>query len=140
MLVKWRPFESLVNLDPFFEDVFDRNFPVRTATFEPRIDVKETNKEYVLSAELPGLNKDDFKLTLENDVLTLEGEKKYEHEEKDENYYRAERSYGAFKRSFRLTNEVERDKIKADYKNGVLSITIPKAKSAQPKAIDISVS
>jgi HSP20 family protein len=139
MLVKWRPFGSLLDVDPFFEDVLDRNFPVRTATFEPQIDVKETEKEYVISAELPGLNKDDFKLTLENDVLTLEGEKKYEHEEKKGDYYRSERSYGAFRRSFRLSDDVNKNKIKADYKNGVLTVSIPKAKAAQSKEIQIQV-
>ncbi len=139
MLVKWRPFRSLLDFDPFFETVFDRSFPVPKAAFEPRIDVKETDKEYVISAELPGLNKKDFKLTLENDVLTLEGEKKYEHEEKDGNYYRSERSYGAFRRSFRLTDDIDREKIKADYKNGVLNITLPKTESAQSKAVEIKV-
>jgi HSP20 family protein len=140
MLVKWKPFDSLLNLEPFFEDFFDRTLPVRTAAFEPRIDIKENKKEYVISAELPGLNKEDFKLTLENGVLTLQGEKKYEHEEKDENYYRSERSYGAFRRSFNLTDEVDKDRIKADFKNGVLTIKIPKVKSAQPKPIEINVS
>lgn len=140
MLVKWNPFGSLLDTDSIFDDFINRSFAVRTGTFEPSFDIKESKKEYVINAELPGLNKDDFKLTLENDILSLEGEKKYEHEDKDDGDYRSERSHGSFKRSFRLTNEVDKNKIKADYKNGVLSITIPKAKVAQPKAIEINVS
>ena len=103
MLVKFNPLNSLLTRDSFFDDFFDTNFPVATNGFEPKVDVTENEKAFEVSAELPGLTKDDFTLTVENNVLTLEGEKKYEHEEKDDNFYRTERGYGSFKRSFRLT-------------------------------------
>lgn len=139
MLVKWQPFGSILNRDSFFEDFFNTNLPTRRASFEPNIEVRETEKSYEINAELPGLSKDDFKLAVENDHLTLEGEKKYEREQKDEGYYRSERSYGAFKRVFRLTDSVDKKNIKADFKGGVLTITVPKSKEAKPKTIEVNV-
>lgn len=139
MLVKWNP-SSLLNHGSLFDDFFSTDFPVRTRTFDPVIDVKENEKDFVINAELPGLSKDDFKLTVEDNSLTLEGEKKVEKEENDDNAYRSERSYGAFKRVFRLTDSVDSKKIAADYKNGILSITIPKTEKAKPKSIEVKVS
>ncbi len=139
MLVEVNPFSTLLNREPLFDDFFKPNFPLAGRGFEPTIDVLENEKEFVVKAELPGLSKDDFKLTVENNTLTLEGEKKFEGEEEKEDSHRIERSYGAFKRSFRLTDSVDSKKIKADYKNGVLEITIPKAEKAKPKQIEISV-
>ncbi len=135
MLVKFNPFGSVVARDPFFDDFF----PTTQTSFDPRIDVKEDEKEFVVRAELPGLSKDDFKLTVENNVLTLEGEKKNEFEEKQDGYFRSERTFGAFRRSFRLTDSVDPKKIKAEYEQGVLNITIPKAEKAKPKLIEVSV-
>ena len=135
MLVKWQPFGSLVNRD-FVNDFM----PVRSTAFEPKIDVKENEKSFVIEAELPGLNQDDFNVTIENNVLTLEGEKKHEHKEESGNSYRSERMYGKFRRSFRLTNEVDSKKIEAEYTNGILTINIPKSEKAKPKQIDVKVS
>lgn len=135
MLVKFNPFGSVVRRDSFFDDFFT---PVSTG-FEPHVDVKENDKEFHIVAELPGLDKNDFKLTVENNVLTLEGEKKIENEEKADNYFRSERSYGTFKRSFRLTDSVDSKKISAEYKNGILQVRIPKAEKAKPKEIEIAV-
>lgn len=135
MLVKFNPFGSVLARDPFFDDFF----PTPQTSFDPRIDVKEDEKEFVVRAELPGLSKDDFKLTVENNVLTLEGEKKNEFEEKQDGYFRSERTFGAFRRSFRLTDSVDAKKIKAEYEKGVLNITIPKAEKAKPKLIEVSV-
>jgi len=132
MLVKWQP---LLERD-FFGDFL----PARATAFEPRIDVKETDKSFVIEAELPGLNKDDFKLSIENNILTLEGEKKHEHEDQNDGYYRSERSYGKFSRSFRLTEEVDSSKVNAEYKNGILTIDVPKSPKAKPKQIDVKVS
>jgi HSP20 family protein len=138
MLVKWQPINSLLNRDSFFDEFFN-NAPVRHRNFEPRIDVKETEKSFVINAELPGLSKDDFKLTVENNVLTLSGEKKSVHEEKREGFYRSERSYGAFQRSFRLTDSVDSKKIKADYNDGILTVEIPKSAKAKPQEIEVKV-
>jgi len=106
----------------------------------PRADVSERGDAYVIKAELPGVSKDDVKITLDENVLTVKGEKKQEKEEKDRNYHRVERSYGSFERSFRLPTSVKSDKIDAMYKDGVLTITLPKAEEAKPKEIEVKVS
>jgi len=139
MLVKWQPFGSLLNHHDIFGDFLDTTFPVRAREFAPEIEVRETENTFVIEAELPGLAKEDFKLTAENNTLTLEGEKKLAKDEKEEGYYRSERKYGSFRRSFRLTDEVDSKKIKADFKNGVLSIEIPKVAKAKPKQIEVKV-
>ncbi|MFQ5604801.1 MAG: Hsp20/alpha crystallin family protein [bacterium] len=139
MLVKWHPVNSLFRSDRFIDHFFSDHFLPTAAVFEPKIEVKENKKDFTIQAELPGLNKDDFKLTIEGDVMTLEGEKKYEHEQKGDHFYRSERSYGAFKRAFRLTDAIDKKKISADYKNGILTITLPKSKTAVPKQIEIKV-
>lgn len=139
MLVKWKPFGSVINNDAFFNDFFNESFPVARRGFEPTVDVRESDKSFFISAELPGLNKDDFKITVEDNTLILSGEKKVEKEDKGENYYRSERSYGKFHRAFRLTDAVDSGKIKADYKNGILEIEIPKSEKAKPKQIEVKV-
>ncbi len=140
MLVKWQPFGSLLDRDAWVDDFFNTRIAPRSSSFEPTVEIKESEEAFVINAELPGLNKDDFKVTVENNYLTLEGEKKVEHEEKTDGYRRSERSFGSFKRTFRLTDSVDRKNIKADYSNGVLEITIPKTKEAKPKAIEVKVS
>lgn len=145
MLVKWRPMRSLLP-DIFEEDIFDWDIlPSRwtrtteVVTFQPRIEVRETDKEYQIHAEMPGLDKKDFHLSIEGDMLTLRGEKKKEHVEEGEQFYRSERAYGTFLRSFRLTDDVDRDKIKAEYKNGVLTVHLPKTERARGKEIPVEV-
>jgi len=140
MLVKWNPVGALLNQGSLLNDFFNTDFPLHSRGFDPVIDVKETEKNFLITAELPGLSKDDFKLTVEDNSLTLEGEKKVEKEEKSDNPYRTERSYGAFKRVFRLTDSVDSKKIAADYTNGILSVTVPKTEKAKPKQIEVKVS
>ena len=140
MLVKVNPFNSLLNHHSLLDNFFQGNIAAPVHQFEPRIDVSESEKEFMISAELPGLSREDFKLTVENNLLTLEGEKKSELEDSGKGYYGRERLYGAFKRSFRLTDSLDSKKINADFKNGVLEITIPKAEKAKPKQVEISVS
>ncbi|MFQ6618349.1 MAG: Hsp20/alpha crystallin family protein [Fidelibacterota bacterium] len=123
-LTRYQP-RSLWSL---FDDLLDWRLPTRTSDFVPYIDVVEEEKEFVVTAELPGLKKNDFSVKIEDDHLVIRGEKKYEHEEKEKNYYHSERRYGSFCRSFHLGEGVEKDKIKAQYKNGVLRVTIPKSK------------
>lgn len=105
----------------------------------PSLDVSETKDNIAVKAEVPGMDAKDIDISLANDVLTVKGEKKQQKEEKDENYHRVERSYGAFSRSIRLPREVQSDKIKANYKNGVLKITLPKSEEAKKKEIKIKV-
>jgi HSP20 family protein len=140
MLVKWNPVGALLNQGSLLDDFFNTDFPLHSRGFDPVIDVKENEKNFLIHAELPGLSKDDFKLTVEDNSLTLEGEKKVEKEEKSDNPYRTERSYGAFKRVFRLTDSVDSKKIAADYTNGILSVTVPKTEKAKPKQIEVKVS
>ncbi len=103
----------------------------------PSADISEGKDAYTVRVELPGVTKDDVKITLQENVLTIQGEKKQENETKDTNYHRLERSYGSFSRSFRLPTLVKADKIDANYKDGVLSIVLPKADEAKTKEIEI---
>jgi len=139
MLVKFNPIRSLVRDDRFFDDFFNTDFSPVERGFDPEIDVKENEKEFVIQAELAGLDKKDFSVKVENNMLTISGEKKQENEAKDDSFYRVERRYGAFKRSFRLTDSVAAEKIKADYRNGILTVTIPKVEKAKPKEIAVDV-
>ena len=113
--------------------------PAATTTWSPAVDIFETEGEIVVKAELPGMERKDITLHLENNVLSLRGERKFEKETKDENYHRIERSYGAFSRSFAIPATVDEEKIRADYKDGVLKIVLPKKEQAKPKQIKIAM-
>jgi HSP20 family protein len=103
----------------------------------PSADISETKDEYLVRVELPGVTKDNVKITLQENVLTIQGEKKQESEMKDRHYHRVERNYGSFSRSFRLPSLVKGEKIDANYKDGVLTIALPKADEAKTKEIEI---
>jgi HSP20 family protein len=144
-ITKWRPVRDLVSLQDEMNRLFEGFFgrPMLTqdwgeGEWNPSVDVSETKDKVVITADLPGMTKDDVKISIQDHTLTLEGEKKREKEEKGENYHRLERSYGSFCRSFTLPAAVKADKIKASYKDGVLSVTLPKAEEAKPKEIPIS--
>jgi HSP20 family protein len=114
----------------------------RSSMLAPRIDVKETDKEIIIAAELPGTNEKDISLTLQNGVLTIRGEKKVEYDEEKENYHVMERSYGSFQRSLRLPDTVDEDKVEARFENGVLKVSLPKRAEAlgAQRRIDIKKS
>lgn len=103
----------------------------------PAIDVRETEDSFEFTAELPGLTKDQVEITIEDKVLTLSGERKFEENEESNGYHRIERAYGSFSRSFTLPNEVDQDKVKAVFENGLLSVSIPKAEQVKPRKIQI---
>ena len=138
---------------PYIDDIFDKftsHWPFMRPTFgniestelslNPKVDIVEDDKSYKLSAELPGLELENINLDLSDGVLTLSGEKKTEKEEsKEGNYHMTERSYGYFKRSFSLPPSIEEDKIKADFKKGVLSVSMPKSEKAQKLQRKISI-
>jgi HSP20 family protein len=128
-------FFSNFGLTPFNEGW--REFSEGWREFSPSVDISENDKEIKVSAELPGLDDDDIQVTLDRDLLTISGEKKEEKEDKRQNYYRLERSYGSFRRSLRLPAEVEADKIEATFKNGVLKITLPKTAASHRKRITV---
>ena len=145
MLVKWQnPARSLFNFndtDNFFDDSFShrRDYSQPGLEISPRINVEENENEWLISAELPGVAKEDVKVNYQDGVLTLSGEKKMEKEEKDKNYHRVERSYGKFSRSLNINTAVVSDKIDAQYNDGVLIVTLPKAEEAKPKLIDVKI-
>ena len=105
----------------------------------PSVDLSENKDSFVLKAELPGMKKEDVKVTLQNNILTISGEKKQEQEEKGKTFHRIERSYGSFNRTVALPVAVKTDAIKADFKDGVLTVELPKVEEAKPKEIAISV-
>ena len=126
--------------DSWFEDFFK---PLRTYEnedgycFQPSVDVLEDEDKYVLKADLPGVDKKDVKIEYKNGVLTISGEKKSEDEEKKEKYYRRERCYGSFRRSFNVGDGIDTGKIKADYKDGILSLSLPKKEEEKAREIQI---
>jgi HSP20 family protein len=109
------------------------------ADWAPSVDVSETDGEYQIKAEIPDVKKEDVKVTLEDGVLTIQGERKHEKEEKGRKYHRVERSYGSFARSFTLPDLVDEENVKAEFKDGVLSLQLPKSEKAKPKAIEVKV-
>ena len=148
-IVRWEPFRDLVSLQDRMNRIFDDAFRGNRGTqdewalggsWAPSVDIFEHNGNLVLKAELPGVDAKDVDVRVENNVLTLRGERKLDHEVKQENYHRVERSYGSFSRSFTLPNVVDTDKIKAEFKDGVLQLVLPKKEEAKPKQISINVS
>ena len=118
-------------------DFFDRENRQTTEGFYPSIDFSETDKDLILKAELPGIDEGDIKLEVRDGMLTLAGERKREDKVEKKGYYREERHYGSFKRSIRLPDHTDPEKITAELKKGVLEITIPKTEEEQPKKIEI---
>ncbi len=125
------------NLKKFFENFNPPNFGdwgIKTSnsnSFSPRVDVTEDNENLYVHAEVPGVDKNDIKISIVGDVLTISGEKRSEVKDENKNYYRTERNYGVFTRSFTLPTEVVVDKIAAEYKEGVLNVTLPKTEEAK---------
>ncbi|MBM2839971.1 MAG: Heat shock protein, Hsp20 family [Bacteroidetes bacterium] len=131
-------FEPLLNLDREISDILDDG-SFGTSVWTPAVDVAENENEVQVKVELPGVSKDDVKITMQENILTIRGEKKQEKETKNSEYHRVERSYGSFQRSFTLPTNVKHDKIEASYNDGVLTVTLPKAEEAKPKQIEVKV-
>jgi HSP20 family protein len=148
-IVRWEPFRDLVSLQERMNRLFDESFRGINRTsgeedwvggaWTPAVDIYEQNGNIVLKAELPGIDPKDVDVKVENNILTLRGERKLDNEVKRENYHRVERAYGTFTRSFTLPNVVDTEKIKAEYKDGLLRMTLPKKDEARPKQISINV-
>ena len=133
-IVRWDPFRSFFNDSNFFPAAPDS--PER-ASWAPAIDAFEKDNRLVIRAEVPGVERDDIEVRIEDGELVLGGERKRDVEFKDENAYRRERVYGSFTRRFRLPDTLDLDKIDAKYENGVLTIEIPKSEASQPRKIKI---
>jgi len=148
----WDPFAELGSLENRLEKFFGRPFglgnggekeAMTITQWSPLVDISEDDKEYIVTAELSDLKKEDVKVCVENGQLTISGERKFEKEEKDKKdkkYHRIERSYGSFLRSFTLPEGVSGEKVAADFKEGILRVHLPKDEKAKPKAIEIKVS
>lgn len=147
-LVRWNPARDLFKIQDEMNRVMDRFFSpdlfegstLDTSAWLPNMDVREDKDNFTLSVELPGLSKDDVKLTFRDGMLTIEGERRQEEEKEGENYHRIERRYGKFLRSFKLPTYVKEDKIEATFKDGILNILLPKAEEVKPKEIKVKVS
>jgi HSP20 family protein len=124
------------DIDRMFRD-FHEDFD-RESRWFPSVDIAEDQDKLVLSAELPGLKKDDVKINLEGKTLTIQGERKAQADNRNERYYRTERFYGKFNRSFTLNSEIDAEKIQADFKDGVLTINLPKSEAVKPRQITIN--
>ncbi len=151
-LMRWKPTRDLVSfpsgmvsLQREMNRVFDSFFDgadepgLLSGTWVPAVDVAEGEDSYTVKMEIPGVNKDDVKITLESGILTIRGEKKAESEVNEKNVHRTERSYGSFQRSFTLPTSVKNDRIDAVYKDGILTVTLPKAEETKPKQIEVKV-
>jgi HSP20 family protein len=155
-LTRWEPFRLRRGWDPFkeLEDMERRlaswfGRPLRrregeketmtVAEWSPLVDIIENDKEYVIKAELPEMKKEEIKISVQDDVLCLSGERKYEKEEKGKKYHRVERAYGCFERSFTLPEDADGARVNAEYKDGVLTVHLPKSVKAKPKAIEVKV-
>jgi HSP20 family protein len=145
-IVKWNPFRELEDIQTRLNRVFS-DMPVRRpeteglffADWAPPVDIQETEKEYLIKAELPEMKKEDVKVDVLDGVLTIEGERTQEKEEKGKKFHKVERSYGKFVRQFTLPTEVDPAKVMAEYKDGILSVHLPKTAEAKPKAIEVKV-
>jgi HSP20 family protein len=113
---------------------------INQAEWTPLVDISEDDKEYVIKAELPEIEKENVKISVENGTLILRGERKLEKEVNDKKFHRVERAYGSFIRSFVVPDDADGEKIRAEFKNGVLSVHLPKSEQAKPRSIDIQVS
>ena len=153
-LIRWTPARDLptfpsdvINMqreinrmfDSFFRGGLSEDDALVASDWSPAVDIAEHDNEYTVKLELPGVSKEDVKITMQNNVLTVRGEKRKEKETKGSSYHRVERSYGTFQRNFTLPSTVKADKIDASYAEGILTIVLPKAEEARAKQIEVKV-
>ena len=145
-IARWEPVREMEDFQNRLSTLFGR--PLRRGDgreeitlpdWTPLADITEDEKEYLIKAELPEMKREDVKVTVENGVLTISGERKFEKEEKKRKYHRVERGYGTFLRSFTLPDDADASKVKAEFKNGLLTVRVPKSEHAKPKQIEVNV-
>jgi HSP20 family protein len=146
VLTRWEPFREFSTLQDRINRVFRDSYSgasqddsLTTSSFTPAVDVYEDEHKVTLKIEVPGIDEKDIDVRLENDTLTVHGERKIEKEEKEENYRRVERQYGSFTRTFTLPQTVDSENVSASYDKGVLNISLPKKAEAKPKQIKVNV-
>jgi HSP20 family protein len=147
-VTRWNPARELEELQSKLSNILD--FPtlrkngekeaLAIAEWAPAVDITEDDKEYVVKAELPEVKKEEVKVTVENGILSISGERKFEKEEKGKKYHRIERSYGSFVRSFSLPDDADSDKVEAKFSEGILTVHVSKSEAARPKEIEVKVS
>ena len=142
-ITRWDPFREVVALqnrmNSLFRDLNEGDSPLTTASFVPAVDIYEDAQKVMLKLEVPGIEEKDLDIRVENNTLTVKGERKFEKEEKEENFHRIERRYGSFYRAFTLPSTVDTENVKASYDAGVLKLELKKKAEAQPKQIKINV-
>ena len=140
-LVRWKPFSDVPtfhsHISRLFDDAWQRSGVTAPGSWYPAVDLAETETEFKLMAELPGLVREDVKITLNGNVITLRGTKQSETKSNEDNWIHVERTYGAFERSFRLGGSVDKSKVKARFENGVLTVVLPKSEESRPREISI---
>jgi HSP20 family protein len=145
---RWSPLKELEEMEKRLSSYFghapamrggEKEEAITVAEWSPLVDITEDDKEYLVKAEIPEMKKEDIKLNVHDDVLTITGERKYEKEEKGKKYHRVERSYGSFVRSFTLPEDADGSKVNAEYKDGVLKVHLPKSEKAKPKAVEVKI-
>ena len=151
-LIRWDPFRDLEEMGDRMNRVFGGfgrpGFPraseagreaLTVPDWAPMVDITETNDEYLIKAEIPEVKREDVKVSVENGVLTMQGERKQEKEEKGKKFHRVERYYGSFMRTFTVPDNVDETKVRAEFKDGLLNVHLPKTEKAKPKAIEVKV-
>ena len=148
IMTRWDPYKELEEMQHRLSTLYGRA-PVRkdsgkeealtVAEWVPLVDITEDDKEYLIKAEVPEVKKEDVKVSVQDDVLTIAGERKFEKEEKDKKYHRVERAYGSFHRSFTLPDDADAQKVVAEFKDGLLKVRLPKTEQAKSKSIEVKV-
>lgn len=146
-LARWDPFRELENMHNRLTNLFerpslrreDKSEWIGESEWSPMVDVSEDDKRYTVKVELPEMKREDIKVSVENGVLSLSGERKFEKEEKGKKYHRVERAYGSFMRSFTLPDDADANQVEAHYRDGVLTVSLAKSEHAKPRAIDVKV-
>lgn len=143
-IIRWDPFRDLITLREKMNRLFEDAVTARgeekdmiSSTWAPSVDIYETENALILTAEVPGVDENNIEIKIEDNTLSLNGERKFEKETKEENYHRIERSYGSFYRSFTIPRQIDQEKIKAEHDNGVLRITMPKKPESKPKSVKV---
>jgi len=146
-LTKWDPFKELEEVSNRLNHFFRRT-PARPdpdsemlvmADWTPTVDITETSDAYLIKGEIPGVKKDDIELTVEDGMISMRGERRQEKEEKNKKLHRIERSYGSFYRSFQLPNDVDEAKVKAEFKDGMINVTLPKSGKTKSKSVNVKI-
>ena len=146
-LIKWDPFRELEDVSDRLNRIFGRSTSrgessqemLGMADWTPSVDISETDTAYLIKGEIPGVKKEDVKVTIQDGMLTIQGERKMEKEEKGKKFHRVERSYGSFVRTFRVSDDADENKVKAEFKDGMINVTVTKSAKAKTKAINVSV-